>query len=280
MSGPTFIKMHGLGNDFVVLDLRARALEVNGAEARAIADRRLGVGCDQVITIEPPATDLADASMRIYNPDGSEAEACGNGARCVAALLMREAGSDHVVIETAAGMLDADARKDGLISVDMGPARTEWRDIPLAEATDTLHLGISSGPLADPVGVGMGNPHAVFFVDDVAKVDLAKHGPKLEHHKIFPARANISVAQIVSEKEIRLRVWERGAGITPACGSAACAALVAAQRRGLAGRQAAIVLDGGRLDITWQEDGHVLMTGPVAVSFTGELDEHLLARHD
>ena len=280
MSGLPFIKMHGLGNDFVVLDGRAGDLGLGAAQARAIADRRTGVGCDQVLAIEPSLTGEAAAAMRIYNSDGSEAEACGNGTRCVAALLMGENGTDreggHVVIETAAGLLDVARARDGQFTVDMGLARADWRDIPLAQAGDTLHLGIKQGPLADPVAVNIGNPHAVFFVDDADAVDLATHGPKLEHHTLFPERANIEAAQVRSATEIRLRVWERGAGLTRACGSGACAAVVAAARRGLTGRKAQVVLDGGTLAIEWAEDGHVLMTGPAAVSFTGELDPALL----
>ena len=271
-----FIKMHGLGNDFVVLDGRARDLGLGAAQARAIADRRTGVGCDQILAIEPSLTGEATAAMRIFNPDGSEAEACGNGTRCVASLLMGENGSGHVVIETSAGLLDVDRRADGQFTVDMGLARTGWREIPLAEECDTLHLGIKAGPLADPVGVNIGNPHAVFLVDDAEAIDLAALGPKLEHHKLFPERANIEAAQVISSGDIRLRVWERGAGITLACGSGACAALVAAARRGLTGRKARVVLDGGTLAIEWADDDHVLMTGPVAVSFTGSLDPALL----
>ncbi len=276
MATRTFIKMHGLGNDFVVLDARRNGLAIDGAEARAIADRHTGVGCDQVIVIEDSEPGLAQAAARFFNADGGESAACGNGARCVAALLMAESGEDHAVIETASGLLDADAGADGKVTVDMGPARLEWREIPLAEAADTLHLGIGAGPLSDPVAVGMGNPHAVFFVDDADAVDLAKHGPRLERHKMFPERANIGVAQVVDRGRIRLRVWERGAGITRACGSGACAALVAACRRGLAERKAELVLDGGVLDIAWGEDGRVLMTGPVAESFRGELADSLL----
>lgn len=272
-----FIKMHGLGNDFVVLDFRGRGNPLDGGGARAIADRRVGVGCDQVLAIEPAATELADIFLRIYNPDGGEAEACGNGTRCVAALLMAETGAEHVVIETVAGMRDAEARPDGMVAVDMGPAGDGWRDIPLAEATDTLHLPVSAGPLADGVGVTMGNPHAVFFVDDAAAVDLARVGAKLERHPLFSQRANIGIVQLLSRDRLRFRVWERGAGITRACGSGACAAVVAAHRRGLSERRAEVVLDGGALTIEWLADGHVMMTGAVATSFTGTLDPTILA---
>ena len=276
INGRHFIKMHGLGNDFVVLDRRAVGKALDGALARAVADRHVGVGCDQVIVIEPSETGVADAAMRIFNADGSEVAACGNATRCVAALLFRERNTDHVTIETAAGLLDAAAAPGGLITVDMGPARTAWQEIPVAEALDTLHMGIAEGPLRDPVGVNMGNPHAVFFVDDVAKIPLDKIGPKLERHRLFPERANIGVAQVLSKERLRLRVWERGSGITLACGTGACAAVVAAHRRNLTGRKVEVLVDGGTLLIEWADDGHVLMTGPAATSFTGDLDPALL----
>ena len=276
IDGRHFIKMHGLGNDFVVLDRRQGGKPLDGAAARALADRHLGVGCDQVIVIEPSATGVAEAAMRIFNADGSEVGACGNATRCVAALLFREGDTDHVTIETDAGLLDASAAPGGLVTVDMGPVRTDWREIPVAEALDTLHMGIVEGPLRDPVGVNVGNPHAVFFVEDAANIPLDKLGPKLERHRLFPQRANIDVAQVLSPTRLRLRVWERGVGITLACGTGACAAAVAAHRRNLAGRKIDVVVDGGTLQIEWAADNHVLMTGPAATSFTGELDPALL----
>ena len=272
-----FVKMHGLGNDFVVLDARASGLALSPAAVRAVADRHRGVGCDQLIVIEPARGSTSDAWMTIYNPDGSESGACGNATRCVAWLLMGQSGDDKVVIETKAGLLDAEARGEGLVAVDMGRARLDWREIPLAEARDTLHLGIGAGPLADPVGVSMGNPHAVFFVDDVAAIDLAALGPVLEHHALFPERANIEIVQVLGPERLRMRVWERGAGITQACGTGACATLVAAARRGLCARKAEVVLDGGSLFIEWLADDHVLMTGPVAVAFSGTLEPSLLS---
>ena len=279
MRGAAFIKMHGLGNDFVVLDARAAPFALDADAARAIADRHRGVGCDQVIVIEPPRGGTAAAAfMRIRNSDGGEVEACGNAARCVAALLMGERGAKHVALETGAGLLEAEARADGLVTVDMGAARTDWRDIPLARAIDTLHVPLAAGPLSDPVCTSMGNPHATFFVPDVAAIDLATLGPRLEHDPLFPERANIGVAQILAPGRMRLRVWERGAGLTPACGTGACAALVAASRRGLVGRTAEIVADGGAMSAFWREDGHVLLTGPAAVSFSGTLDPSLLPR--
>ena len=271
-----FLKMHGLGNDFVVLDCRRAAIALDAAGVRALADRRTGIGCDQVILLEPSRHPDAHLSMRIRNADGSEAEACGNATRCVASLIHRETRDPRVRIETVAGLLEADALQDGSITVDMGPARTGWREIPLARPADTNEVDLTRGPLSRPVCTNVGNPHATFFVDDVEAVDLAELGPALEHHPLFPQSANIGVAAIRGRQNIRLRVWERGAGLTPACGSGACAALVAAHRRGLADRRAAIELDGGRLDIAWREDGHVVMTGPAKLSFEGAFDPDLL----
>jgi diaminopimelate epimerase len=276
----TILKMHGAGNDFVVLDLRQTSLRMDAALARALADRRMGVGCDQVLSIEP--SDRGDAFMRIHNPDGSEAQACGNGTRCVASLLFAESGLDHAVIETRAGLLPSRMADDGLIEVDMGPAYLDWRDIPLAHEMDSLRLDLSLQPdhgprMSDPCAVGMGNPHAVFFVDDLDAVDLAAVGPVLENHALFPERANIGVVQVLGQDALRLRVWERGAGLTLACGSGACAAMVAAHRRGKCGRRAQLTLDGGALGMEWRaEDGHVLMTGPTATVFSGVLDDSLM----
>jgi len=275
-----FTKMHGLGNDFVVVDARERPFSLDETKARAIADRRTGIGCDQLLILEKPAggRGLADVFMRIRNNDGGEVSACGNGARCVADYVMRESGRDAIVIETAAGMLDASLAPQGprgerRVTVDMGPALLDWREIPLAEAQDTNHLALALGPLKDPVAVSMGNPHAVFFVDNAEAINIAGLGAVLERHSLFPERANIEVVQVLSPARLRMRVWERGVGITQACGTGACAAVVAAARRGLTGRRATVVLDGGELDIEWLNDGHVLMTGPVAVSFTGEIPE-------
>ncbi|MEO8714041.1 MAG: diaminopimelate epimerase [Acetobacteraceae bacterium] len=269
---PTFFrKMHGAGNDFVVLDARAAPLRLTPARAAALADRRLGIGCDQLITLEP-AQAGADVFMRIRNPDGSEAEACGNATRCVATLLARESGRRRQIIRTVAGDLRANVLADDRVAVDMGEPGLDWRDIPLSGARDTLHLGIGAGPLADPAAVSMGNPHATFFVGDIAAVPIETLGPRLEHHPIFPERANIGIAHVLAPDRIRLRVWERTAGLTLACGSGACAALVNAHRRGLTGRLATMVLDGGELDIEWLENGHVMMAGPVATAFTGSVD--------
>jgi diaminopimelate epimerase len=276
MRGTAFVKMHGLGNDFVVLDAREHALKLDDKAARAIADRHRGVGCDQLLILEPPQAAGADVFMRIRNADGSEVGACGNGTRCIGALVMRETGKERVVIETAAGLLEASAAGSRGVSVDLGQARFGWSDIPLARACDTLHVPLSLGPLVDPVCTSMGNPHATFFVADAEGIDLAALGPRLERDPIFPERANIGVAQMLSRTRLRFRVWERGAGITVACGTGAAAALVAAARRGLAERKADVIVDGGPLEIEWRDDGHVTLTGPVAVSFSGAIDPSLL----
>src|SRR5262249_33211361 len=271
-----FIKMHGAGNDFVVLDLRRGGVAPSATEAVAIARPPPGTGAGPGILIGPSRTGVADFGLTFLNSDGSESGACGNGTRCVADLLMTERGANSLALETSAGILDCVRDRAGRVTVDMGVARSEWRDIPLAEPCDTLHLGIGEGPVKDPVGVGLGNPHAVFFVPDVAKVPIAAIGPKLERHALFPERANIGFAEVRAPDRIRLRVWERGAGLTLACGSGACAALVAAARRALAQRKATLELDGGTLEIEWTEDNHVLMTGPTAIAFRGTIDPSLL----
>jgi diaminopimelate epimerase len=277
MAQISFRKMHGLGNDFVVLDGRRNAIEINGAAARALADRRTGIGCDQVILLEPPRDRAAQLFMRILNADGSEAEACGNASRCIARLVAEETGDRRVTIEAVAGLLEAELLPDQTVAVDMGLARFGWRDIPLARDMDADRVDLALGPLAAPVCTNVGNPHATFFVADVEAIDLAALGPLLEHDSLFPQRANIGVATVLDRDRIRLRVWERGAGITRACGSGACAALVAGHRRGLTGRRASVALDGGTLDIRWREDGHVIMTGPAALAFEGSFDAALLA---
>lgn len=274
-TGRAFVKMHGLGNDFVIFDGREDAWTPSADLARAVADRRFGVGCDQVITME--RSEKADLFMRIHNPDGSEAGACGNATRCVAALVFAETGADEITIETLAGVLTARAEDAGRVTVDMGEPRLEWEEIPLAREMDTadVDLGLTTPggfELRSPVAVNMGNPHIVFFVDDAEAVDLAAIGPKIEHNPLFPERVNVSVAEVRGRDAMRVRVWERGAGITLACGSGACANVVAATRRGLIDGSATIEMDGGALDLAWREDGHVLMTGPVATVFHGTLD--------
>ncbi len=272
MSLRAFIKMHGLGNDFVVVDARAVPFVLDDGAARALADRREGVGCDQIVVLEPPRNGRADVFFRFWNSDGGEVDACGNGTRCAASLVMAESGRDAIAIETEAGLLGAEAAGSGRVTVDMGAARLDWDQIPVAREQDTLHLELAREDLRDPVGVNMGNPHAVFFVANAAAVDLARLGPELEHDPLFPERANIGIAQVTGPDKLRLRVCERGAGITRACGTGACAAAVAAARRGLTGRRVTVTLDGGPLDIEWREDGHVEMTGPVATAFVGEFD--------
>lgn len=263
-----FRKMHGIGNDFVVLDARVRALDLPQTAARLLADRRWGVGCDEILIIEPPRNG-GDIFMGVRNADGSVAEQCGNGVRCVADLVMKEMGRAQLIIETLGGPVTAKRANGGLIAIDMGPAKTAWRDIPLAEDRDTLHLKIAEGPLSDPVGVSMGNPHMVFVVPDAEAVDLKTLGPKLERHPLYPERTNVEVIEVQSPNHLRMRVWERGSGITQACGTGACASAVAAIRRGLTERKLTVTLDGGDLQIEWREDGHVIMTGPVAYVFDG-----------
>lgn len=272
-----FTKMHGLGNDFVVIDGRRTPITLSAGQTRALANRRTGVGCDQVIIVEPPVDPRADAFMRIRNADGGEVGACGNATRCVAAMLMREMDGNGARVETAAGLLEAYAAGDGLIRVDMGELRFDWEQIPLAQPCDTLHLPIGAGPLQDAVAVNVGNPHAVFFVDSVEAVVLEELGPVIEHHPLFPQAANVEAAQILAPDRVRVRVWERGVGMTRACGTGACATVAAGVRRGLMDRTAEVVLDGGVLWIHCLDNGHVTMTGPVAISFTGTLDPSLLA---
>lgn len=279
--GVPFLKMNGLGNDFVVLDARSRALALTPENARALADRRRGIGCDQILVLEK--AEGADAFMRIYNAEGGEVDACGNGTRCVARLLAEELARPRVTIRTNAGLLHCEMKGKARATVDMGEPRFDWQDIPLAERMDTRGIDVAVGPIDAPVlkgpsAVSMGNPHCIFFVEDVMAHDLAKIGPMLEHHPMFPERANISLARIESSNRIRLRVWERGTGITSACGTAACATLAAAARKKLSARKAEIELDGGVLEIEWREgDGHILMTGPADINFAGEFDESLLA---
>ena len=273
LNGLPFLKMHGAGNDFVVLDGRARKLGFSPAQAKWIADRRIGVGCDQIIIIENDVEGAA-AFMRILNADGSEAGACGNATRCVAALLAEESGARRIAIRTISGLLEAEIQGPGLVEVDMGEPGLQWDQIPLGAPADTLHLRIAMGPVEDPAACSMGNPHATFFVDDLTHLPIETIGPVLERHKSFPERANIGFARIEAPDRIRLRVWERGSGLTLACGSGACAALVNAHRRGLARNQATLLLDGGELRITWREsDGHVLMKGPAVAVFAGRLPE-------
>lgn len=265
--------MHGLGNDFIILDLRDGADLPEISRLAALTDRKTGIGADQLIAVLPPKNPQTDAYMRIFNaPDGGEAEACGNATRCVAALLMDEMKKDMVVIETVAGRLPSWREPDGRVTVDMGKPKFGWQDIPLSKEMDTLHLGIGEGEAKDPVGVNVGNPHAVFFVKNVQDFPVQTLGPRFETDKLFPKKANIEFIQVESPEVLHMRVWERDAGETQACGSGACAAHVAAVRRGLANRKARVNLLGGPLDFHWREDDdHILMTGPAAYVFDGLL---------
>ena len=282
-----FLKMHGLGNDFVILDARdpdsGIGADISVRAARLVADRRFGIGCDQLLVIRP--SDKADIFMQILNNDGSIAGACGNGTRCVADYVMRNEGVDQLTIETESAILQTYRSQIGdadLIAVNMGGVRLEWHQVPLAAEQDTLHVDLGADAPALAVCHSMGNPHAVMFVDDVAAINLDVTGPKLEHANIFPDRANISIVQKLDDAKFRMRVWERGVGITLACGSGACAVGVAAHRRDLAGRSSEIVMDGGSVFIEWRDndtkdggtkEGEVIMTGPVAYVGQGILDD-------
>lgn len=267
-----FLKMHGLGNDFAVFDTRSDDLRLDADLARAIADRKTGIGCDQVIAIHR-AKD-ADAEMRIFNADGGEVESCGNAARCVARYLMDEKDATSVRIATAGGMLECREASDGRVSVDMGAPRFDWKEVPLAEPADTNHVTLTiEGRDYDASTLSVGNPHSVIFVDDIDEVALAALGPHFEHHKMFPARVNTEFVEVLSRDKLRMRVWERGAGITRACGTGASAVAVAAHRRDLADRKVTVILDGGPLDIEWRtSDDHILMTGPTTLVYRGEID--------
>lgn len=278
-----FRKMNGLGNDFLVFDARTDVPRLTPEEIAKLGNRATGIGFDQMITIErSPAG--ADAFMRIDNADGGEVAACGNATRCIGWVLMRETGKDKVTIETRAGLLHAsDAGEPELVTVDMGQPRLKWDEIPLAEPfADTRAIELQIGPIDAPIlhspsVVSMGNPHAIFWVDDVEAYELEKIGPMLEHHPIFPERANISLAHVTGPESLTLKVWERGAGITRACGTGACAAAVAAARTKRTGRRVAVTLPGGTLLIHWRpEDDHVMMTGEVETEFEGLLDRDTL----
>lgn len=265
----SFTKMHGLGNDFVVLDARAHPLPpLTSDVVAALADRHTGIGCDQLVLLEPSTR--ADCRMRIFNSDGGEVEACGNATRAVGLLIGGE-----VRLETLGGLIEARPDSRG-IAVDMGEPRFRWDEIPLAYATDTLHMPvgwpIDDSTLEQPVAVNVGNPHIVFFVEDPYAVPLAEIGPVIERDPMFPERINVNVAAITARDAVTLRVWERGAGITRACGTGACATAVAAMRRGLVNRNVTVILPGGPLVIDWGEDNRITMTGPASISYTGSFD--------
>jgi len=275
-----FVKMHGLGNDFIILDLRSGHTKPESDALRLLADRRRGIGCDQIMLLSASSLD-ADIWLDMVNADGSVAGACGNGTRCVAWLLMQQTGKDKIEIDTISGRLSAWKDESGLISVNMGPARFDWQNIPLATAQDTLDVSFDEMPFGAAVCVNMGNPHAVFFVDDADQIDLEKWGAYYESHEIFPEKANIEFVSQTGDNSLRMRVYERGAGITLACGSGACAAGVAAIRRKLVAGPVRILLDGGELLIDWQQPdadktGSVIMTGDVCFVGSGQIDRHFM----
>jgi len=275
-----FVKMHGLGNDFIILDLRSGHTKPESDALRLLADRRRGIGCDQIMLLSASSSD-ADIWLDMVNADGSVAGACGNGTRCVAWLLMQQTGKDKIEIDTISGRLSAWKDESGLISVNMGLARFDWQNIPLATAQDTLDVSFDEMPFGAAVCVNMGNPHAVFFVDDADQIDVEKWGAYYESHEIFPEKANIEFVSQTGDNSLRMRVYERGAGITLACGSGACAAGVAAIRRKLVAGPVRIMLDGGELLIDWQQPdadktGSVIMTGDVCFVGSGQIDRHFM----
>jgi diaminopimelate epimerase len=263
-----FLKMHGLGNDFVVIDARERNIELSDKIISGIADRHFGVGFDQLAVI---STGESDAHLSFYNSDGSESFACGNATRCIARYLMDESSNENLTLTTKHGTIPAVDLGNGFISVNMGQPQLEWDKVPLSENIQTLELPIEGSPTA----TGMGNPHCTFFVEDAEKINLEEMGPKFENHHLFPERTNVQFASISAPDQIRMRVWERGVGVTLASGSSSCATAVAANRRGLTGKKVQIKLDGGVLNINWSEDG-VWMTGPTMHVFTGSFSEEFL----
>jgi len=270
-----FVKMHGLGNDFAIFDGRPAPLDISPEQIAALGTRRRGIGFDQMVIIDPPKSAGSDAFLRIYNADGTEVGACGNATRCIARLLAQELAKPDVVLETKAARLDAVIKKNNKVSVDMGPVYLDWKDIPLSQEEDTLSLSVQEGVLKHPVGVNVGNPHAVFFLQhaDIETVPLDRLGPKVENHPLFPEKVNVEIAHVINHGKIRMRVWERGVGITEACGTGACAVAVAGVRRGLTSRKVTVILDGGELEIEWREsDNHVIMTGPVTEVYRGEVE--------
>ena len=272
--GLAFMKMHGLRNDFIIVDGRNQPYMPSVEEIVRICDRREGVGGDELLIIEPSraGSQNAAAFVRIFNPDGREVESCGNASRCVGWLLLQESNRDEVMIDTLGGLLGCRRAGDKLVAVEMGKLRTGWRDIPLVREMDTLHLGIGAGPLRDPVGMNIGNPHAVFFVDDLDNVDLTIWGPQLQKHPLFPQEANIGAAQLIDSKTLKLSVWERPGALTTACGTGACVAVAAAHRRGLTDvNRMTVMMPAGSVEIELRGDDSVVMTGPVETCYAGYL---------
>ena len=269
MSNIAFTKMHGAGNDFIVIDLREHPVLLSESEIATMSDRHKGIGCDQIVLIDFPRFD-SDIRFRFLNSDGSESGACGNGTRCAASKIMREENRQTLSIETLAKVVNADLRPDGSVTVDMGLPETEWRKIPLAYEVNTLHLPIKLGPLIDATGVNIGNPHCVFFVEDAESIDIEYYGPIVASHRLFPENTNVEFVSKLPDGRLRMRVWERGVGITLACGTGVCATVESASLRGIInGRSADIIVDGGLLSANWREDGHIFLNGPVATSFYG-----------
>ncbi|MEL6980460.1 MAG: diaminopimelate epimerase [Pseudomonadota bacterium] len=283
MNALPFYKMHGLGNDFVVIDARGGADPVGPALARALGDRRRGVGFDQLIVLRDSSDRSVAADIDFWNADGSLSDACGNGARCAAALLMAQNGETTLTLRSGAGLLPSARDAQGRVTVDMGAPKLDWREIPLRDASHTERIDVKLGPIDDPAlwgpgAVNMGNPHCVFFVEDAELAPVERLGPMIEHHPMFPERTNVEFAQVLDRGRIRVRVWERGVGVTLACGSGACAVAVAAARRLMTERRVEILMDGGPLAVEWREsDGHVLLTGPTMMVFAGALTPDFLA---
>jgi len=272
--GRPFLKMQGLRNDFIVVDGRNQPYRPSAEEIVRICDRRQGVGADELLIIDPPRAGSVEAAafVRIFNPDGREVEACGNASRCVGWLMLQEKKCNEILIDTLGGLLVCRQAGDKQVAVEMGKLRTGWQDIPLAREMDTLHLGIGAGPLQDPVGMNIGNPHAVFFVEELDSVDLAIWGPQLQKHPLFPQEANIGAAQLIDAKTLKLSVWERPGALTTACGTGACVAVAAAHRRGLTDvNHMTVIMPAGSVEIELKGDDSVVMTGPVEICFAGYL---------
>ncbi len=274
--GRPFIKMHGLRNDFIIVDGRRKPYRPSAEEIIRICDRREGVGGDELLIVYPPraesGSDDAYAFVRIFNPDGREVEACGNATRCVGRLFLQESRREKVVVATIGGLLTCSRAGQKQVAVEMGKLRTAWQDIPLSREMDTLHLEIGAGPLQDPVGMNIGNPHAVFFVDDLDAVDMAVYGPQLQNHPLFPEEANIGAAQLIDSKTLKLSVWERPGALTTACGTGACVAVGAAHRRGLTSeKQMTVIMPAGTVEIELQDNDTVVMIGPVETCYAGYL---------
>ena len=271
MTTTPFLKMHGTGNDFVVLDARKHPIVMTEELAIRLSHRHFGIGCDQLVVLHPSKT--ADVMMQIFNADGSEISTCGNATRCVAEMMMQETGRASISIETKAGIRQGARNADGGVVVNMGVPKFDWREIPLSESRNTLHLGLAEGLLMDPVAVNMGNPHIIFFVRDLVHIKMAEWGAKLERNPLFPQRVNVSAVQVISPEHLKMIVWERGTGLTMACGSAACAAVVAGVQRDICYRKATVTLPGGDLRVEWQpsDTGSVMMSGAVSNVFEGSI---------